>query len=260
MKYKSLILISLFFFTLSIQICIAQVARPADWSEIIRQPWYQGTVDGKPAFVYLDSKHPDSGYFFIADRALPDIYQLKIKWKNDDPRSVSFRMQGKKIRAKYKGIVRENMIDGIIKTSRRNARRLDIPKKLPLFMKLEQPVIIPALTHRYITPIFKWVDVTEDISYGAASGYYVSMPVETDSEYDYQQIILDAMKRMYVNPTKEALLHILDNDPVSLILTDLQGLRFDLYQPTGDALTNRPLILLMHGGAFIMGDKATTTK
>jgi hypothetical protein len=96
MKYSVLDLISLSLFTLCCQICIAQVAKPSDWSEIIEQPWYQGTVNGKPAFVYLDSQHSDFGYFFIADRSLPDIYQLKIKWKNDDPRSVIFRMQGKK--------------------------------------------------------------------------------------------------------------------------------------------------------------------
>lgn len=259
MKFKAFIFIWLLSLTICSYFCFAQVAKPSNLDEIIQKPWYQGTVDGKPAFVYLDMNQPANGYFFIAYNAVPNIYQLVIKWKNDDPRSIIFRMQGKKIRAKFKGSLQDKTIDGMIKTSRRNARRLNIPNELPLVLTLEKPVVIPALTHRYITPVFKWVDLTSDISYGAASGYYVSMPVETNSGYDYQQIILDAMKRMYVNPTKEALLHILNNDPVSLVLTDLQGLRFDLYQPTGDALTNRPLILLMHGGAFIMGDKATTT-
>jgi pimeloyl-ACP methyl ester carboxylesterase len=167
--------------------------------------------------------------------------------------------RGKKIRAKYKGIVRENMIDGAIKISRGKARRLNISQEFKLSLPLEKPVTVPALTHRYLTPTFKWVDFTGEISYGAASGYYVSMPVEADKDYDYQQIILDAIKRMYVNPTREALLHILDRDPVSLVLTDLQGLRLDLYQPMGDALTDRPVIVMLHGGAFIMGDKGTST-
>ena len=259
MKNNALILICLSILTLNSHFTIAQVAKPANWNEIIQRPWYEGTVEGKPAFVYLDAQNHENGYFFIAYNALPNIYQLLIKWKNDDPRSVIFRMQGKKMRAKYRGIIQDNLIEGIIKTSRRNARRLNIPRELPLYLTLEKPVVVPALTHRYITPTFKWVDFTGDISYGAASGYYVSMPVEADKNYDYQQIILDAMKRMYVSPTKEAILHILNNDPISLVLTDLQGLRFDLYQPTGDPLTGRPLIMMLHGGAFIMGDKGVAT-
>jgi len=153
MKYKILIIFYLSIFTLSRQICNSQVNKPADWPEIIQQPWYQGVVDGKTAFVYLDSRQPENGYFFIADRALPDIYQLKIKRKNDEPRSVTFRMQGKKIRAKYKGIVRDDMIDGSIRISSGNARRFDIPKEIPLFLTLEKPVALPALTPRYIGQI-----------------------------------------------------------------------------------------------------------
>jgi acetyl esterase/lipase len=259
MKDRILIVLFIFIFTLSSHIVFPQSAKPANWNDIIQRPWYQGTVSGKPVFVYLEALNRENGYFFIAYNAVPNIYQLQIKWKNDDPRSVIFRMQGKKIRAKFKGNMQDKLIEGVVRTSRRNARRLNIPKELPLYLTLEKPVVIPALTHRYFTPAFKWVDLASDISYGAASGYYVSMPVETDAGYDYQQIILDAMKKMYVSPTKQAILHILNNDPVSLALTDLQGLRFDLYQPAGDALTQRPLIVMLHGGAFIMGDKATAT-
>jgi len=259
MNNKTLILIILFIFTLSSHKVYSQVTKPANWNDIIRKPWYQVTVNGKPAFVYLEDLNHENAYFFIAYNAVPNIYQLLIKWKNDDPRSVTFRMQGKKIKAKFKGSVEDKMISGVIKTSRRNARRLNMQKEFPLVLTLEKPVNVPPLTHRYLTPIFKWVDLSSDISYGAASGYYVSMPVETNTGYDYQQIILDAMKRMYVNPTKEAILHILNKDPVSLVLTDLQSLRLDLYQPTGDPLINRPLIMMLHGGAFIMGDKAAGT-
>jgi pimeloyl-ACP methyl ester carboxylesterase len=254
------ILIFLFFiFHFSFFHVIAQVEAPSDWSEIIQKPWYQGTVEGKPAFVYLDPDKAGNGYFFTAYSGLPNIYQLIVNWKNDDPHSVIFRIQGKKIKAKFKGTLQDNKIDGLIITSRRNARRLNMPKELPLDLTLEKSVTIPILTHRYLTPIFRWVDLSTDISYGAASGYYVSMPVETNTGYDYQQIILDAIDRMYVNPTKQAILHILNQDPVSLALTDLQGLRLDLYQPTGDPLVNRPLIVMLHGGAFIMGDKAGET-
>ena len=57
--------------------------------------------------------------------------------------------------------------------------------------------------------------VTKDIAYGAAPGHYVSMPIEKDSDYDYQLIILDALKNMWVNPGKKALLNLFNRDPVS---------------------------------------------
>jgi acetyl esterase/lipase len=111
---------------------------------------------------------------------------------------------------------------------------------------------------RYLSSVFPLVSTETEVSYGAATGYYVSMPVNTEG-YDYQQIILDAMERMYLNPTKEAVLHILNRDPVSFGVTDIQPLRMDIYQPLKDTMARRPLILLLHGGAFIMGDKATET-
>ena len=35
-----------------------------------------------------------------------------------------------------------------------------------------------------------------------------------------------------------------------------QELLMDVYEPTGDALTNRPLVVMCHGGFFLSGDKA----
>ncbi len=37
--------------------------------------------------------------------------------------------------------------------------------------------------------------------------------------------------------------------------SDTFGLTMDIYQPDGDVMTNRPLVILAHGGSFIGGDK-----
>lgn len=267
MKNKALVLIWLAIFNLTYHLCHSQTARPSNWSDIIKAPWYQGTVSGKPVYAFLDLQNTENGYFFIADKALPDIYQLRIKRKNQAPRSLQFRLNGKKIRAKFEGTVKPDTITGMIRTSRRNAQRLNVPAVLPVFMIKEIPCshvpLSPCppfpLSPRYISPVFKRVDVIEDLSYGAASGYYTSMPVDTDIDYDYQQIILDALNKMFVHPTKDALLNILNKDLASLAVTDLQGLRLDMYQPVGDTLKKRPVLVLLHGGAFIMGDKASRT-
>ena len=252
----------LLLFSLSPCLLFSQSPHSDNWDTIVQQPWYFGSIEGKPAFVFLEETTHGDGYFFVANTAIPKIYPLEIKWKLGDPHSISFIKDGKKVRAKFKGIVQEDTISGLITTRRKNAIRLNISPQFPIFMVKENPChhastppCLPASQpSRYIFPIFPQVDVISNISYGAATGYYVSMPVETEG-YDYQQIILDAMAKMFVNPTREALVHFLNQDPLSFGLTDLQPLRMDIYQPMDDTLKSRPLILLLHGGAFILGDK-----
>jgi predicted esterase len=197
---------------------------------------------------------------------------VNIKWKNDSPKSLNFNFRNHKIKTKFIGMIGSDTISGYIKSSKKNAIRLGISPRLSIFMVKEKPCLpaspLPSLhasmppcspaslSPRYHTAIFPNVGINEEISYGAAKGYYSSMAVEGEG-YDYQQIILDAMEKMYVNPTKEAIVHLLNRNPVSFALTDLQALRMDIYQPAADNQMKRPLILLFHGGAFILGDKAT---
>ena len=259
MKIKSVLFFCLPFLIINSYFCHAQVAKPDNWPKVIQRPWYQGIVSGKPVFVYLDPFTHKESYFFVADKSLPDIHQVIIDKKNQGRWDLRFRTEGKKIKARFEGEIQDDTIAGIITTGRRYARRLGVPRRLPIRLVLEKPVIAPDLPPRYIAPVFSSVIVDEDISFGVAKGYYTSMPLDKNSDYDYQQIILDALENMFVSPTKKALLHILNKDPVSLVLTDLQGLRLDLYQPLKDTLKKRPLLLLLHGGAFIIGDKATPT-
>lgn len=265
---SSILLLSLCPFLL-----FSQSPLPSDWDEIIASPWYMGNISNKTAFCYLVPDDPHTGYFFVADKALPEVMPMTVKWKKGVPGSASFVYHSSKIKIKFTGSVSPDTIAGRIRTSRKSAIRLGISPELSVFMVKEPPCLyastlpsLPASTlpcppaslpPRYLSPIFKKITFTNDISYGAAPGYYVSMPLEKDSEYDYQDIILDAMRNMWVDPGKKALLHIFNRDPVSYAVTDLQGLKMDIYEPSGDTLRKRPLVLLLHGGAFILGDKAT---
>ncbi|MBP6872871.1 MAG: alpha/beta hydrolase [Bacteroidales bacterium] len=278
MKSNFLKLLSLLFspspfllLSLSPLLLFAQSPLPSNWDSIVASPWYTGNVSNIPAFCYFNPEDPDTGYFFIADKALPQVIPVSVKWKKGVPRSAAFTYQSDKIKVKFTGTVSPDTIAGRIRTSRKSAIRLGISPELEILLIKEIPQIpqspnlqIPkspnpptSLLPRYLSPIFKKVTVTKDIAYGAAPGHYVSMPIEKDSDYDYQQIILDALKNMWVNPGKKALLHLFNRDPVSFAVSDLQGLKMDLYEPEGDTLSFRPLILLLHGGAFILGDKAT---
>lgn len=255
MKSRYLIIYFLILLTFSTS---AQTVKPDHWDEIITEPWFYGSIDGKPAFVYLKENSVEENYFFVADNAIPEIIPVIVKWKTGDPCSASFRFHGKKIKAKFIGRVKNDTLAGYLKTSKKNAIHLGVSPRLAVFMEKEKPQPRAATPLRYTTPVFARASVTKDIDYGAATGYYVSMPVETEG-YDYQQILLDAMSKMYVNPTKAAIVHIFNQDPLSFALTDFQPLRMDIYQPLSDTRTNRPLIMLLHGGAFILGDKATET-
>ncbi len=259
MKFPRTLLIGLAFAILVISTSTAQQSRPSDWDDIIAQPWYNGTVNGKPVFVFIDKENIERGYFFVANTSLPLIYSMQLKWNRNRPRYAFFEIRNSKIKVKFTGKTWNDTIAGKISTSRKNAVRLGTPPEFSLFL-VKEALSPQSTSHlpRYKSPVFQSVQVTRDVSFGAATGYYVSMPVESDG-YNYQQIILDAMGKMYVNPTREAILHILNRDPVSYALTDLQPLRMDIYQPDGDTLQKRPLIVLLHGGAFIIGDKATST-
>ncbi len=90
---------------------------------------------------------------------------------------------------------------------------------------------------RYANYSFDSVEVVRNIPYGEALGYWYSKPIE--DKPDYMEVIRFAL----ANTLK----------PENLQLS------FDLYQPYGDTLSRRPLLVWFHGGAFLMGDKNTTT-
>lgn len=45
----------------------------------------------------------------------------------------------------------------------------------------------------------------------------------------------------------------------NVIYSDVHNLSMDIYQPVGDDVTNRPLIIFAHGGTFIFGNKNNPT-
>ena len=53
---------------------------------------------------------------------------------------------------------------------------------------------------------------------------------------------------------------IFDNvDVTTVTYSDVHNLSMDIYQPVGDDVTNRPVIIFAHGGTFIFGSKNNST-
>ena len=86
---------------------------------------------------------------------------------------------------------------------------------------------------RYRDEIFE-VERIPDVNYGKAKGFWTSIPDDTID-------VVNIMKMSFANSLKKK---------------DL-SLDMDIYIPKDDTLEKRPLIMLIHGGAFFIGDKAT---
>lgn len=104
--------------------------------------------------------------------------------------------------------------------------------------KIQRP---PVLKPRFNEIAFDKVRKTE-LNYGKARGYYTSKPIDKIGTEQYASIILEVGKSLARNVMMKEL-------PLTL----------DLFEPVGDPVIRRPLILLIHGGAFIIGDKDTKT-
>lgn len=103
------------------------------------------------------------------------------------------------------------------------------------FVPWQQPPVMDLdLDYLYHDSLFS-VAVDSDVVYAQAKGYWVSYPEPHDGS-DYLSIVLEKMNA-----------------------TDLSfkfwDLKMDVYYPMTKDMTPRPLLLLIHGGAFFNGDK-----
>ncbi|MDD7319114.1 MAG: alpha/beta hydrolase [Prevotella sp.] len=99
-----------------------------------------------------------------------------------------------------------------------------------------------ADTTRYLMPVFEdTVTVVKDIAYcDDRLGFYASLPMDDTPTSDYgsyMRAAIDNYKFEGVSPLE---------------------LTLDLYSLSNDTIKRRPLIILLHGGAFLFGDKAGT--
>ena len=88
--------------------------------------------------------------------------------------------------------------------------------------------LLVAMALPFTTPAFE-VTVERDVPYATAMGYWTHAPVGDKK----------ALGKL--------LLHTLDPKPVTL--------EMDIYTPAGDDTAERPLLLMMHGGSFLFGNK-----
>lgn len=113
--------------------------------------------------------------------------------------------------------------------------QIEQPKDSIIWLQLT-PLIKPNIqechSERYTKELFSIEEIT-NIEYGKAKGYWTSMEPK-DEKY---------LRMIAKNISKTS-------SPKNLALT------LDLYLPKDDTIKQRPLIVLLHGGAFYIGDKS----
>jgi len=98
---------------------------------------------------------------------------------------------------------------------------------------VQRPEVQVTPTKRYQEEIFPAVEIKSDLLYGKAKGYWTHSPYSNEP---------------YITTLSKGLVKAF-NDP------ELLDLKLDVYYPKTDIFKNRPLVMLIHGGAFYIGSK-----
>jgi alpha/beta superfamily hydrolase len=236
MKYYPLLLLSVGIF-LIFSHCRTGRKYPFDSNKISIGYYYGQFGKNEKIFVRFDSVNEilSGSYFFVQNKALVKIQNFSTKPNEeelqllDESNNLKFRII-KWLSANSDSIVVET--DNLnIKDKRNN--------KLTLYKEPED--VAKEVPARYQKPIFDKVKTTT-IKYGSARGYYKSKLFETVNESNYGQIMLEVGKNLASN----------------ILLSNIE-LDMDIYEAIGDTIKSKPLILLIHGGSFLIGDKKSET-
>ncbi|HKM93870.1 MAG TPA: alpha/beta hydrolase [Prolixibacteraceae bacterium] len=138
---------------------------------------------------------------------------------------------------RLKHVNQQDKLNGTLKIKGKKSSIFFWKNKRNILMAIRKTALIPS-TSRYNDPIFKKTAIQTDIVYGKARGYWSTTPYLDDP---YVYILARGMINFWKG-VKE-----LDLD-------------LDLYLPENDKQKLRPLLLLVHGGAFYIGNKQSETE
>lgn len=200
----------------------------------------RGTFDGKIENdrIILVSDTSKVGYtngFFIINRgnAVEESYPFSI---NNLQKSIHFNSGLYAGKLKVSNTNPDKISGKISLLNRKKIFFFFRPKaEFELVLRKEIPVIT---TDRYKSEIFSDYEVKSDLLYGKAKGYWTSSPY-SDEPY------ISTLGKGLIKSFK-------DQTPLDLLM--------DIYYPKTDLFKNRPLVMLIHGGAFYIGSKESAAE
>ena len=214
----------------------------AIYPQLVAQKIYpdRGIYDGKIGNdqIILIAEKSDSSILkgtFVLNRgkAVEESHSFLFNTSGSKPIFQSDMFLGKLKSAK----ISSSAFDGIL--SLINRRRWFFfwrPKVSLSFVKRTDLQVAP--TDRYQKEIFSKVEVKSNLLYGKAKGLWINSPYTDDP---------------YITVLGKGLIKSF-NDP------ELLDLKLDVYYPKTDLFKNRPLVMLIHGGAFYIGSKESAAE
>lgn len=190
---------------------------------------YQGSLgsDDYAVFVEASNESELKGHYLSLRNEMSDTVAFAIRIEENNVRFVS----GDVDELQQVNKVRQNDLE--IKGNIRNGFLSHTSFR---FTRCEMPEFVPFDTTRYLQPQFE-VGQMDSVHFAHVEGYWTELDEQTNSTGDMLFQLGKAMN-----------------------LRDLD-LYLDVYYPKGDALAKRPLVMLIHGGAFYYGSrKDITTK
>lgn len=209
------------FFSIVLQSC--KTDKKENFSDIKLFRWYSGVVDDKEIFMMFSSSNANAAEglaFTNKNESVVSLQDLTINSKSLEIKSDSGSVS-------IKGRWKINDSD-LVFTQK---------KKEQSVFKLQPQYKIPYFKERYIKNIFESVQRSEEV-YGKAQGFYKSKKVAEMGLSAYPSIIMGVFNELKKNP-----------------MTTELSLDMDIYEPKGDTNSYRPVLVLLHAGAFIVGDK-----
>ena len=214
----------------------------AIYPQLVAQKIYpdRGIYDGKIGNdqIILIAEQSDSSILkgtFVLNRgkAVEDSHSFLFNTSGSKPIFQSDMFLGKLKSAK----ISSSAFDGILSLINRRKRFFFWRPKVSLsFVKRTDLQVAP--TDRYQKEIFSKVEVKSNLLYGKAKGLWINSPYTDDP---------------YITVLGKGLIKSF-NDP------ELLDLKLDVYYPKTDLFKNRPLVMLIHGGAFYIGSKESAAE
>ena len=214
----------------------------AIYPQLVAQKIYpdRGIYDGKIGNdqIILIAEKSDSSILkgtFVLNRgkAVEESHSFLFNTSGSKPIFQSDMFLGKLKSAK----ISSSAFDGILSLINRRKRFFFWRPKVSLsFVKRTDLQVAP--TDRYQKEIFSKVEVKSNLLYGKAKGLWINSPYTDDP---------------YITVLGKGLIKSF-NDP------ELLDLKLDVYYPKTDLFKNRPLVMLIHGGAFYIGSKESAAE
>lgn len=193
-------------------------------ADIQQDTFYYGTVGNREMIIkvnHLNGKLFDGDYYDISQNSTvnPIEFHGKIKRNKCVVSFLDKKMSIQHIQWKFS----DNRFTGSCKIDGEEYDFQFTAYTAPEFKKYK---------NRYKEPIYEY-NVIKNVKYSTATGYWTSNPTTST---DYFEIIKNGLS--------------------SSIETSTLALTMDIYLPKNDYLSRRPLLMLIHGGGFYIGDKA----